>query len=195
MCFLRPTAHIPEYYLKLRHIERQDFKLSQHTGSTRQIKSHTETLPQIKPHAGTVPQINLNTWTPLQIKSHIRAVKGKVIPLQAVVSQRVSRGIAPLFHDRGTRRRWVVSSTPRPHFTPEKDPVPILQEAGRAPGPVWTGRKSRPHRDFFFALNACIYSKSTYTAQICTEFHNIHIYNSRITAGRFTACNHKKKIN
>ena len=24
-------------------------------------------------------------------------------------------------------------------FTPEKDPVPILQEAGRAPGPVWTG--------------------------------------------------------
>jgi len=28
-----------------------------------------------------------------------------------------------------------------------KDPVPILQEAGWAPGPVWTGGKSRPHRD------------------------------------------------
>jgi len=41
----------------------------------------------------------------------------------------------------------VVSSTPRPHFTPRKDPVPILQEAGWAPGPVWTGGKSRPHRD------------------------------------------------
>jgi len=41
----------------------------------------------------------------------------------------------------------VVSSTPRPHFTPGKDPVPILQEAGWAPGPVWTGGKSRPHRD------------------------------------------------
>jgi len=27
---------------------------------------------------------------------------------------------------------------------PGKDPVPILQEAGWAPGPVWTGRKSRP---------------------------------------------------
>jgi len=39
----------------------------------------------------------------------------------------------------------VVSSTPRPHFTPGKDPVPILQEAGWAPGPVWTGGKSRPH--------------------------------------------------
>jgi len=35
------------------------------------------------------------------------------------VAQRVGRGIALLFHDRGTRR---VSSTPRPHFTPEKDP-------------------------------------------------------------------------
>ena len=27
-----------------------------------------------------------------------------------------------------------------------KDPVPILQEAGWAPGPVWTGGKSRPTR-------------------------------------------------
>jgi len=41
----------------------------------------------------------------------------------------------------------MVSSTPRPHFTPGKDPVPILQEAGWAPGPIWTGGKSRPHRD------------------------------------------------
>jgi len=57
------------------------------------------------------------------------------------------RGIALLFNDRGTRRGSVVSSTPRPHFTPRKDPVPILQEAGWAPGPVWTGRKSGPHRD------------------------------------------------
>ena len=64
-----------------------------------------------------------------------------------VVAKRVGRGIALLFHYRGTTRGWVVSSTPRPHFTPGKDPVPILQEAGWAPGPVWTGGKSRPHRD------------------------------------------------
>jgi len=63
------------------------------------------------------------------------------------VAQRLGRGIALLFHDRGTRRGWVDSSTPRPHFTPGKDPVPILQEAGLAPGPVWTAGKSRPHRD------------------------------------------------
>ena len=41
----------------------------------------------------------------------------------------------------------MVSSTPRPHFTPGKDQVPILQEAGWAPGQVWTGVKSPPHRD------------------------------------------------
>ena len=28
-----------------------------------------------------------------------------------------------------------------------KDTVPILQEAGWAPGAIWTGGKSRPHRD------------------------------------------------
>ena len=64
------------------------------------------------------------------------------------VAQRVGRGIAVFFHHRGTRRGWVVSSTPQPHFTPGRDPVPILQEGGWFPGPVWTGGKSRPHRDW-----------------------------------------------
>jgi hypothetical protein len=27
-------------------------------------------------------------------------------------------------------------------FTPGKDPVPIVQEAGWAPGPVWTGAEN-----------------------------------------------------
>ena len=76
-----------------------------------------------------------------------KKVKVKFSRYRPGVAQRVGRGIALLFHDRGTRRGWVVSSTPRPHFNPGKDPVPILQEAGWAPGPVWTGGKSRPHRD------------------------------------------------
>ena len=63
------------------------------------------------------------------------------------MAQRVGRGIALLFHDRGTWRGWVVSSTARPHFTPGEVPVPILQEAGWASGPVWTSGKSRPQRD------------------------------------------------
>jgi hypothetical protein len=36
---------------------------------------------------------------------------------------------------------WLVSTTPR-RFTPGKDPVSIVQEAGWAPGPVWTCAKN-----------------------------------------------------
>jgi len=74
-------------------------------------------------------------------------VKVKFSRYRPGVAHRVGRGIPLLFHDRGTRRGWVVSSTPRPHFTHGKDPVPILHEAGWTPGPVWTDGKSRPHRD------------------------------------------------
>ena len=42
----------------------------------------------------------------------------------------------------GTRRGRGVSVTPRPLFTPGKDPVPTVQEAGWAPGPVWTGAEN-----------------------------------------------------
>jgi len=71
------------------------------------------------------------------------------------VAQRLGRGIALLFHDRSTRRGWLVSSTPRPHFTPGKDPEPIVQEAGWDPGPVCTGRKSCPHWDSIPDHPAC----------------------------------------
>jgi len=76
----------------------------------------------------------------------VSMVKVKWYRYRPGVAQRVGRGMALLFHDRGTRRGWVVRSTPRPHFTSGKDTVPILQVAGWAPGPVWTGGKSRPHR-------------------------------------------------
>ena len=77
----------------------------------------------------------------------ILKVKVKWSRYRTGVVQRVGRVIVLFFHDSGTRRGWVVSSTPRPHFTPGKDPVPILQETILAPGPVWTGGKSRPYRD------------------------------------------------
>jgi len=42
----------------------------------------------------------------------------------------------------------VVGGQPHaPASTRGNEPVPILQEAGWAPGPVWTGGKSLPHRD------------------------------------------------
>ena len=59
-------------------------------------------------------------------------------------AHRGSRGLALLFLYHGTRRWWGVSVTHRPLFTPWKDPVPIVQETGWAPGRVWTGAKISP---------------------------------------------------
>ena len=39
---------------------------------------------------------------------------------------------------------WVMEATPG-RFTPGKDPVPIVQEAGWAPGTVWTGAEILAH--------------------------------------------------
>jgi len=80
-----------------------------------------------------------------QSYSFVLYVKVKDILVQALrlctgcTSHRWSRGIAVLFLDHGTRRGWGVSVTPWPLFTPGKDPVPIVEEAGWAQGPVWTG--------------------------------------------------------
>ena len=67
----------------------------------------------------------------------------------------------------------MVSSTPRPHFTPGKDPVPILQEAGWASGPVWTGGKSRPHWD---SISECpARSQSLYRLN-CRAYVKLYIF-------------------
>jgi hypothetical protein len=58
------------------------------------------------------------------------------------VAQRVGRGIALLFHDSDTRRGEWSAARPSRTLPPGKDPVPIAQEAGWAPGPVWTGAEN-----------------------------------------------------
>ena len=62
------------------------------------------------------------------------------------VAQRVGRGIALLFHDHGTRRGVSGQQHAPAALYPGKEPVPILQEAGWAPGIAWTDGKSRSHR-------------------------------------------------
>jgi hypothetical protein len=37
---------------------------------------------------------------------------------------------------------WVVNATPGPLYLRETDPVPIEQETGWAPGPVWMGAEN-----------------------------------------------------
>ena len=63
--------------------------------------------------------------------------------------------------------------------TTGKDSVPILQEAGWAPGPVWTGGKSRPHRYSIPDRPACSQSlyRLSYPAHAHTHRHtHTHIY-------------------
>jgi len=108
-------------------------------------------------------------------------IKVKCSRYRPGVAQRVGRGIALLFHDRCTRREWVVSSTPRPHFTPGKDPVPILQEAGWALGSVWTGGKSRPHRDSI--VDRPTRSQSLYRLSYPGNNIYIYIYKGKVIRG------------
>ena len=81
-------------------------------------------------------------WFEPRILSTYFRCKGKVHPCTGRTVHRGSRGIALTFHDHGNRRGWGVSVTSRPLFTLVKDPVPIVQEAGWAPGPVWTGAEN-----------------------------------------------------
>jgi len=117
----------------------------------------------------------LPTHAEIKVLFHSAYVKVKWSHCRPVVAQRMGRGIALLFHDCSTRRGWVVSSTPQHHFTPGKDPVPILEEAGWAPGPVWTGRKSCPHHDSILDRPAC--SQSLYRLSHPPTVHMYYINN------------------
>ena len=92
------------------------------------------------PRDGITLSTNVRT---LRTTLHIfRWIPRVCVPVTApVVAQSVGTGIALPFYDHGTRSfEW---SAARPGRT-GKDTVPIVQEAGRAPGPVCMGRKSRP---------------------------------------------------
>jgi hypothetical protein len=80
---------------------------------------------------------------------HLRvAVSSVKFTLELVTkAQRGSRGIARLILNLCASWGWVVNATPRPLLLPGKGPVPIVQEAGWAPRPVWTGAENLPsHR-------------------------------------------------
>jgi len=91
------------------------------------------------PHLPCFSVFNISTCCEIFNSYVLLSIKVKCTLVQALIlctgltAHRGSRGIALLFHDHGPRRGWGVSVTPRPLFSPGKDPV---QEAGLAPGPV-----------------------------------------------------------
>jgi len=69
-------------------------------------------------------------------------------PCTGCTAHRGSRGRALSFCDHGTRRGWGVRITFRLLFTPGKEPVPTVEAAGWAPGPVWTGAENLAPLEF-----------------------------------------------
>ena len=63
--------------------------------------------------------------------------KVKFILEQAMKAQSGSRAIVYSFFNISARLGWVVNTMPWPLYPLATDPVPTVQEVGRAPGPVW----------------------------------------------------------
>ena len=123
--------HTPTHYKT--HTYTHPTLQNPHIHTPTHYKTHTYTHPHItKPthtHTHTLqnkleqPQCKIgNKWNSHDTIKYpqYKKVKVKWSRYKPAVAQRVGRGIALLFHDRGTRRGWVVSSTPRPHFTPRE---------------------------------------------------------------------------
>jgi hypothetical protein len=69
--------------------------------------------------------------------ANVEAKQSRYRPEQA---QKVDTGIPLSFRGLGVRRGCVVSITPQPLY-PGKDPIPVVEEVGWAPGPVLTCAK------------------------------------------------------
>jgi len=70
-------------------------------------------------------------------------------------------------------------------LSPGIDLVPIVQEAGWAPGPVWTGGKSRLHRDLIPDRPAC--SQSLYQLSYLAHIY-LYIYIYICCTGMYANC-------
>ena len=117
--------------------------------------------------------------------SVIHSVKVKCTLAQALklctghMAQRGSRGIALLFLDHGF--------TPQLLFTPRKDLVPIVQEAGWAPGTVWTGAENlAPFRIRSPDRPAC--SQSLYRLCYPAHRHQLIPHMARFSSLTSTTC-------
>jgi hypothetical protein len=93
--------------------------------------------------------------------------------------------IDPHFLDLGTSWRWVVSFKPLPLYTRGNSPsVPIGQEAGWAPEPVWTMWRREnfcPHRDSNFHPSVVQPVASLYTDWATEDYEHFFYYLSRIS--------------
>jgi hypothetical protein len=67
----------------------------------------------------------------------------RVTPLHAIAGMERSRVIHQLIINLGARFGWLVNATLRLHYSRERDPALFAEEAGWAPGTVWTSMEKR----------------------------------------------------
>jgi hypothetical protein len=127
-------------------------------------------------------------WWPEQI------VKGKVRPITGIEGQRGAEVQLSYFVTSALERGGLSASRPG-RFTPGKDPVPIVQEAGWTPGPVWTCSKNltptgirspdRPARSQSLSRPEQLVTSVTYWQWRCMTVHlvnvQIHLQNGDVT--------------
>ena len=91
-------------------------------------------------------------------------VKVKVTLEQAMAAQSWCRIYVYSFFGLGVR--WMVNATPRPLYSREKDPVPIVRETWWAPESVWTGAECVKRTGLRFADRPAR-SESLYRLSCC----------------------------
>ena len=75
---------------------------------------------------------------------------------------------------------WVVNATPRPLYPREGDPLPIVQEGGWAPGPVWMGVENLASTAIIFCSQ--FVQHSYFFFLIVLHFAFVLLYNTNIHA-------------
>ena len=145
-----------------------------------------------EPKVNSVPQKPaVRTGRPTRGMFTLDYGKSKVHPCTSVQALRLctgrtayrgSRSVALPFHDHGTRRGWGVSVMPQPLFNPRKDLVPIVQEAGWAPGPVWTGAENLTLTRIR-SLDRPVHSHSLYRLRYPAHFDCGVLWNGNYSCG------------
>jgi hypothetical protein len=88
-------------------------------------------------------------------------------------AQTRNRGMLYSFFNLGARWGWVVNATPRPLYPGERDPLPIVREAGWAPGLSGRVRKISPQPRFDCRTVQPVASDDTDWAMICVSIHKL----------------------
>ena len=70
-------------------------------------------------------------------------------------------------HNLGARKGWVISTTPRPLYHRESEPVLLLQEAGWSSGPVQTDTVNLTPTEFQFPDHPACSESSKRELKIC----------------------------